>query len=469
MLDTEPPALLASCIPLFFLVTSGSLFSITLLLVLILCSALISGSEVAYFSLGPIEIKDMQDDEEGKVSKRVLSLLDKPRRLLATILIANNFINIAIVIVSDYLVRSWLGQDILNTIGMTLNEWMPFIGVDGWARAFNFSVTVIGVTFILVLFGEVAPKIYANIDNVKVARLMSRPLSFLNTVFGPLSSILVKWTMNIEERFSGNTNNSNHSIKEDLDKAIELTVSDSVNSEEEAEILKGIVKFGDVRVKQIMKSRVDVIAAEQGMNFRDLLEMIKEHGYSRIPVYEDDFDQVRGILYVKDLLGLSDEGKDYDWSPLVRDTVLYVPESKKIDELLREFQAKRMHLAIVVDEYGGSAGIITLEDIMEEVIGDIKDEFDEDDDVEYVKLDENNYIFEGKSLLNDVVKITSLSDDFFDEYKNEADSIAGLIIEVVGQIPKPDREIKIANATLKVISTTNKRIERVNLKLENDE
>jgi gliding motility-associated protein GldE len=296
---------------------------------------------------------------------------------------------------------------------------------------------------------------------------MSGPLVVMNGLFGPFSGILVNWSNRIERRFNSNTY-QNNSLKEDLDKAIDLTVSDSINAGQEAEILKGIVKFGDVRVKQIMKSRVDVVALDESSDFDEIMTIVKENGYSRLPVYKEDFDNIVGILYVKDLLGHTSEGKTFKWQKLVRDTVLYVPESKKIDDLLREFQLKRMHLAIVVDEYGGSGGIITLEDIMEEVIGDIKDEFDEGEDVDYVKLANNSYIFEGKTLLNDVIKIASLDNDVFNEYKGEADSLAGLVIEITGILPKVEKEIKLDKVTLKIVSTTLRRIERISLIVNED-
>lgn len=466
-MDSEPPELITlSFLPLFFMISSGDISAIFILIILIICSGLVSGSEVAYFSLGPIQIKDLEE-EDSKSSRRIMALLSDPKKLLATILIANNFINIAIVIVSDYLIGKLLGDTVLNAIGARFYEWMPIMQANTWSSLINFLITVLGVTFILVLFGEVAPKIYANMANMKMVRAMSLPLTVLNNLLSPFSNILVRWGTRIEDRV--NSNYQNNSIREDLDKAIDLTVSDSDQSGQEAEILKGIVKFGDVRVKQIMKSRVDVVGIESSENFSEVLKIVRDNGYSRLPVYEEDFDKVIGILYVKDLLGYTGEGKDFDWLKLIRDQVLYVPESKKIDDLLREFQLKRMHMAIVVDEYGGSCGIVTLEDIMEEVIGDIKDEFDEDEEVEYVKLDNQNFIFDGKMLLNDVLRITGLPSDIFDEIKGDSDSLAGLIIEKIGHLPKPETEVEIGNIKFTVISTTAKRIEKVNLRIESHE
>jgi len=328
-------------------------------------------------------------EEEDKASKRIVSLKEKPRTLLATILITNNLVNIAIVVVSDFLIKSMIGEDRLALIGQYFfDHGFSWLGTSTWiGQVFMFLLTVIGVTFILVLFGEIAPKLYATLNNLKFSRLMSGPLTVLNTIFGPFSRVLVNWSNKIENRITNSENYQSSTSKEDIDAAIDLTVnSDDESSEEEADMLKGIVKFGDVSTKQIMKTRVDVTAIDLNTPFNEVMDVIKATGYSRIPVFNEDFDTIEGILYVKDLIGMYAEKKDFEWNRLIRKSVLYVPESKKIDDLLKEFQMKRTHIAIVVDEYGGSAGIVTLEDVMEEVIGDIKDEFDEVEDVEFVKL-----------------------------------------------------------------------------------
>jgi len=279
-----------------------------------------------------------------------------------------------------------------------------------------------------------------------------------------LSRLLVSFSNSIERRLV--SNNLFVTSKEDLDKAIELTVNaeEGVQSGQEADILKGIVKFSDHQVKQIMKSRIDVVAIEIEENYSSLMTLVKNSGYSRIPVFEEDFDSIKGILYVKDLLGHTQEENDFKWQELIRDQVLYVPESKKIDELLKEFQSKRMHIAIIVDEYGGSAGIVTLEDIMEEVVGDIRDEFDEDQEVDYIQIGKDNYIFEGKTLLNDVCRIIGEDTSIFDEEKGEADSLAGLILEITGVIPKQEKEITVGKTLLKVISVNKRRIEKINVR-----
>jgi gliding motility-associated protein GldE len=449
----------------FVLLASGTVFSLLFLVVLIISSALISGSEIAFFSLSPNDMANLKS-EDLVSSKRIIALKEKPRTLLATVLIANNLVNIAIVVVSDYLIKELIGAEAEQQMGEWLyNLGLGFLGsAEFLAYGFNLFITIVVVTSILVLFGEIAPKIYANLHNMKFARMMSGPLTGLNIVFGPISRVLVKWSNKIENRIMHSNNYQSNTSREDIDAAIDLTVnSDDESSGEEADILKGIVKFGDVSTKQIMKSRVDVVGIDINMSFEEVMQVIKDSGFSRIPVFDKDFDSISGILYVKDLIGVYGEKKDFDWTSKVRTTVMYVPESKKIDDLLKEFQSKRTHIAIVVDEYGGSAGIVTLEDVMEEIIGDIKDEFDEEEEVNYVKLTEGNYIFEGKSLLNDVCRIIGVDTDYFDKMKGESDSLAGLIIEIVGAIPKVETEIEYEDVLLKIISVSRRRIEKVHL------
>ena len=293
---------------------------------------------------------------------------------------------------------------------------------------------------------------------------MAIPLAILERICSPFSSILVGLSNRLESKFSKGNNLSNTS-REDIDKAIELSVSDGQNANQEVDILKGIVKFGDVTAKQIMKSRVDVVALDEESDFAEVLDTVKSSGYSRIPVFKDDFDTVTGILYVKDLLGHTSESKDFEWKTLVRTSVLYVPESKKIDDLLREFQSKRTHIGIVVDEYGGSAGLITLEDVMEEVVGDIKDEFDDTEDIEYVQIGKDNYIFEGKSMINDVCRVIGKDTNFFDDIRGNADSLAGLILETTGIIPKVEKRIIYQDVEFGIVSVTKRRIEKINVKI----
>ena len=464
-METEPPNLLGFFVG-FLQVDWVFITYFLLLILLICCSGLISASEVAFFSLTPSRLRAIEE-EEGAIGQRIVQLRSHPKKLLATILIGNNFVNIAIVIVSKIILDQILNEQILTSIGWWLHEYV-FLGLfspDQLATAIDFFITVILVTFILLLFGEVGPKIYANVNNLKVARLMAMPLSFLGLLFTPVSSVLVRWGQNIERRIAANRNYQTGTSKEDLDAAIELTVSQNEEEPHEAELLKGIVKFGDMSARQVMRPRVDVVAVEKDIDFTSLLDIVKESGYSRLPVYEEDVDKILGILYVKDLIGLTNEGPDFKWNELIRTNMLYIPETKKIDDLLRDFQIKRLHMAIVVDEFGGTLGIVTLEDIMEEVIGEIKDEFDDDEDIEYIKLSEGNYIFDGKALLNDVCRIMGEKTSYFDDIKGNADSVGGLIIELMGMIPKPEKEIQIKELQLKVISSNSRRIEKVNIKV----
>ncbi len=440
------------------------------LLLLLVCSALISGSEVAFFSLTHNEIETFERDQKPS-SQRILDLKDRPRTLLATILISNNFINIAIVILSDYLIRTIFSESTFDAWGeetLYFFEW-EWISAHAVGTFYHFAITVIGVTFLLVLFGEVAPKIYAKFHNEHLSRMMSGPLKVLSRIFWPISYFLVHWSVRLEKRLLKRSSQHQAARKDDIDRAIELTVQREKSSQKEVDILKSIVKFSDVTVKQIMKSRLDVVAIDFNENFEDIFKMIRESGFSRIPVYNEDFDNITGILYVKDLLGhleYVDSMEDFEWQQLIHTDVMYVPESKKINELLKEFQDKRLHMAIVVDEYGGSSGIVTLEDVMEEVIGEIKDEFDQEEELEYVKLDDRNYIFEGKTLLNDVCRIMGLDTTTFDDIKGDADSIAGLMLEVLGYLPKAEQEISYKQYRFRVMDVSSRRIEKVKISID---
>ena len=469
MESAEPPdsSLYFLVLPFVLLQTSwtGLTVAIVLLILLLICSALISGSEVAYFSLVPSDLHHLA--QEGSVnSRRILHLKEKPRILLATILIGNNFVNIAIVILSDIVIGQLFGKDTFIYWAEHLSTWLILqdFSTTALSLAIEFSLTVVGATFLLVLFGEVAPKIYANINNLQMARIMATPLVILRSIFSPISNILVKWSNWFEQKL-GSDMHRNRSMKDDLDKAIELTVSHEMNSEKEIDILKSIVKFGEVTTKQIMRSRVDVIAIDIQSTFKEVMETVNASGYSRIPVYNEDFDDIKGILYVKDLLIYLDEKEDFDWQKLVRSDIKYVPEAKKIKELLTEFQLERTHMAIVVDEFGGSAGIVTLEDVMEEVIGDIRDEFDDAIEVDFEQLDAFNYVFEGKTLLNDMCRVMGIDTDTFDKIKGGSDSIAGLVLELMGRIPKRNTEFKYKAYRFKIISVNTKRIEKVQVTL----
>jgi gliding motility-associated protein GldE len=472
-LDTEPPlAVLAVYSEFLFVLTLSTVIPLTsiLLLVLLGCSALISGSEVAFFSLTPQDLEDLRS-EKTKLSHRIVALRGTPRRLLATILITNNLVNIAIVIVSAFLIGTIFPADVFASWARSLQELPILSSVADTviAEALNFILTVVIVTFLLVLFGEVAPKVYAKLNKMKLARFMAQPLNILIKVFSPISSVLVGWTQLVEKRLANRMNggSADAGIKDDIDKAIDLAMPGDANSRLEAGILKSIIKFNEVPVKQIMRSRVDVVALDDEVPFKELKKVVRAQGYSRMPVYHENLDSVLGILYVKDLIGYMDHEDDFKWQDLIRPQVLYVPESKKINELLKEFQSERMHMGIVVDEYGGTAGIVTLEDVMEEVIGEIKDEFDAGVEGEYRKIDQNTYLFDGKVMLNDVCRIIGVDSDNLDEARGDADSLAGLLLEFNGRMPERGEEFSIAGMSLTVIAVSPRRIEKVRVRINN--
>ncbi len=419
--------------------------SLLVMIVLLISSALISGSEVAFFSIDAKDRESLNAEKDPK-SLRVLDQLVKPKKLLATILIANNFINIAIVILSTYMIN--------NLVSFGPNE-----------EIMNFVVTVVVATFLILLVGEVIPKVYATNNSIKLAKFMASPLLIVGKVCSPLSNVLVRSTSFIDKRIkkSGTEISVN-----DLDHALEITDIEGV-TEEDKKILEGIVKFGETDVKQIMKSRVDVIAFDEANSFSELLPQIIENGYSRIPIFKESFDNVSGVLYVKDLLPHIDSG-EFDWRLLIRKP-FFVPESKKIDDLLRQFQESKVHMAIVVDEYGGTSGIVTLEDVIEEILGEISDEFD-DDDIVYSKIDENNYVFEGKISLVDMYKIMDIEGEIFEDEKGEADTLAGFLIEKSGKIMKKNERMKFGGYLFEVEAADKRRIKQVKVtrktELDND-
>lgn len=439
-----------------------------LLVFLLICSALISGSEIAFFSLGTQDLDTLRNDK-SRTAHRILQLRAGSRRLLATILITNNLVNIAIIILAAYLIaRIFPATTFLHWAEyLTRFSLMKSFAVSGLAHAFSFVLTVLIVSFLLVLFGEVAPRVYAKLNNVRLARLMAQPLQILVDLLSPLSGILVGWSRFIENRLHrlGNGKAADAAIKDDIDKAIDLAMPRDANSRLEAGILKSIIKFNDVPVKQIMRSRVDVIALDDHMPFTRLKEIVRAEGYSRMPVYHESLDNMLGILYVKDLIGNMDHGDEFHWQELVRSQVLYVPESKKINELLKEFQTEHMHMGIVVDEYGGTAGLVTLEDVMEEVIGEIKDEFDETVEGDYRKIDQSTYLFDGKVLLNDVCRIIGVDSGELDDIRGDADSLAGLILELSGKMPERGEEFNAAGLQFTVISVSSRRVEKIRVRL----
>ncbi|MBT8272309.1 MAG: gliding motility-associated protein GldE [Bacteroidia bacterium] len=410
-----------------------------LLVILLICSALISGAEVACFALTPIDL-DPNSENANKALNRVSKLLERPKKLLATILVANNFINIAIVILFAF-----LGESIFQSIE---------------AFGLRFLLEVVVVTFLILLFGEILPKIYASRNRVKFASFMAYPLIVLDVLISPLSLPMRKLTIMLHNKLG--RQKSSISVDQ-LSHALELT-SEEDTTQQEQKILQGIVSFGNTDTKQVMRPRIDIFALDINLSYEEILPAIIENGYSRIPVYEDNVDHVKGILYVKDLLPYIDR-KQFEWQSLLREP-FFVPENKKLDDLMAEFQDKKVHLAVVVDEYGGTSGLVSLEDVIEEIVGDISDEFD-DDDVIYSKLDDNNYVFEGKTPLKDFYRIIKVEDEsLFENVKGEAETIAGFVLEIARGFPRIDHEIIFKNYVFKVEALDRKRIKRLKITIK---
>lgn len=419
--------------------STGDIASIVILIILLLLSATISGSEAAFFSLSPSNKEDLAKNDERR-SKMVLKLLEHPRDLLATILIANNFVNVGIVILSSSVLNSILA-------GIAISSGM------------HFFIEVVLITLVLLLVGEVIPKIYATNNALGFSRATSIFLKNLNST-PPISwvrFVLVKGSGFIH-RMSGNT--KVNVTTDELEQAIALTRKEDIN-EEEHKILEGIVKFGSTQVRQIMRPRMDVYAVDKNTSFPNLLEMILDCGHSRIPVYEESFDQIIGILFIKDLLPYLGKEEFKDWNSLIRPP-FFVTEKRKIDDLLKDFQEKKVHMAIVVDEYGGTNGIVTLEDVLEEIVGDITDEFDEDELV-YTKIDENTYLFEGKTAIVDVVKVLGLVDKELLFENNAAETLGGLVVEIAGKIPRNNEYVELNGFKLIVESSDKKRVKMIKM------
>lgn len=429
-MDPEPPSLHF----LFLAIDIPVVFGFVLLFVLLCCSALISGAEVALFSLSRTDI-DNHPEAGSRQLKIILQLLERPKKLLATILVANNFINIAIVLLFAYL-GDFMFENITNP-------------------TLKFVLEVIVVTFLILLFGEILPKIYASRNNLKFAGIMAYPLKVLDVLLSPVSLPMRGITLGIHKKLG--KQKSNLSVDQ-LSQALELT-SHEDTSKEEKKILQGIVSFGNTDTKQAMRPRIDIFALNVEQKYTEIIPEIVENGYSRIPVYEENIDKIKGILYVKDLLPYIDR-KQFDWTSLLREP-FFVPENKKLDDLMAEFQEKKVHLAVVVDEYGGTSGLISLEDIIEEIVGDISDEFD-DEDINYSKLDDRNYVFEGKTALKDFYKVIKLEDDaIFEDEKGEAETVAGFVLEISGSFPKLQSKIFFRDYVFTIEAMDKKRIKRV--------
>ena len=429
-METEPPSTFLQFLTIDASIT-GVAF-IVVLIILLLLSALISGSEVAFFSLGAGELEELEED--APKHSRIKILLDKPEELLGTILISNNFVNVGIVILSTFL---------LNT----------FFSPELWSPLLTFIVEILAITGVLLLFGEILPKVYANTARLNFARFVVPFIFRLHKILKPISKRLSKTInrINIEGRTPSLS-------VDDLEQALELT-TDEHTTEDEQRILKGIVRFGSTTVKEVMTPRTSVIAIDIKAPFHDTLTHIVDKGYSRIPVYEEQLDQIKGLLYVKDLLPYVDASDNFRWQDLIR-TPFFVPESKKIDDLLKEFKQRRIHLAIVVDEFGGTSGVISLEDVLEEIVGEISDEFD-DDDLVYSKLDNHNYVFEAQTPLIDFCRVLDLPKDIFESVDGESDSLAGLVLELAGKFLEKNEEITYEAFTFKVESVDQRKLIRI--------
>jgi len=431
-LDPEPSLEIASQVDITLI------FGFIGIIILLFCSAIVSGAEVALFSLSQKDLDDTIQKNHSK-GKIIASLLEKPKKLLATLLVANNFINIAVVILF-----SFVGKNLFAAIQ---------------SPVLKFITEVILVTFLLLLFGEVLPKVYASRNNIKFAQLIAYPISGLDKILSPVSMPMRSITLYLQNKLG--KQKSNFSIDQ-LSQALELTDTGETSTEEQ-KILEGIVSFGNTDTKQVMSPRIDIFALEITETFVAIYPKIIEKGFSRIPVYRDNIDQIEGVLFVKDLLPYINDS-EFDWTTLLREP-FFVPENKKLDNLLKDFQSLKSHLAIVVDEYGGTSGLVSLEDVIEEIVGEISDEYD-DTPVNFSKIDDKNYIFEGKINLKDFYRIVDVDEDLFEERKGEAETLAGFILEILGNFPKKGHKIVFENCTFVIESADQKRVKQIKVTIE---
>ena len=439
-LDDPSPAVLLtylSDLPISFFVING-----LGILSLLLISGLVSGSEVAFFSLSHEQITSSKNSEIKK-DQIIHRLVINPKRLLATILILNNLVNIFIVTISTF--ATW------RIVGSKDSQGLVIV------------ILTVSITVLIIFFGEIVPKVYANHNNLSFARLTVPMLAVADKVLRPISWFLLTISNVIEKRIQ--RKGYNLSVDE-IHQALEITADKEV-TEEEKDMLKGIVNFSTLSVKQVMKSRIDITAMDIETNFHDLMDQINKTGYSRIPVFTETIDKIEGILYIKDLLPHLEMDEDFKWQTLLRPG-FFIPESKKIDDLFKDFQEKHVHMAIVVDEYGGTSGLITLEDVIEEIVGEINDEFDEDNDIAYNKLDNNTFVFEGKTSLNDFCKITSQDIQAFDTIKSESESLGGLLLEINNKLPNAGEKIRFKNFLFTIVAVDQKRIKRVRVFISPD-
>ncbi|MDQ3140675.1 MAG: gliding motility-associated protein GldE [Bacteroidota bacterium] len=464
-MDTEPPSSFLIHDGLFLLMAfDGNMIGLIVLIILLLCSGLFSGSEIAMFSLAPYEIDEIKE-EKSNAAKALIWFKDHPKRLLSCLLICTTFINIAIALVTERLLSTWIpittyqsfSQNLLNSLA-----WVS-ISFEKLAYVFHFSFALFVSTSLILLFGETTPKFYGQIKSRKLALLMAVPLKIFDLLLRPLILFLVTITTRVEKRLLEKKVGSQATSKKDWDAAIDLAVNQEHEGGQQAEMLKGIINFNDVSTKQVMTPRTQVYAVDFSFNYKELLNIVRESGFSRLPVFNENFDQITGILYVKDLIAHLDEEDSFEWQSLIRTNLLYVPESRKINELLNDFQEKHVHMSFVVDEYGGISGIVTLEDIMEEIVGEINDEFDDQHELNYTRLDQNNYLFDAKTLINDMCRVLGIDIFVFDQARGNSDSIAGLLLENNGEMPRKDQEISICGYNFKVVSLTKKRIEQVKI------
>ena len=441
-MDPDPLSLLLN----FIAVDSGFAFKIAFLFILLSFSALISGAEVAFFGLSQTDVNEIEEKKTAK-GKIIVALLDRPKKLLATILIANNAINIGVVL-------------LFNNIGDTIFADITYV-ILGLVPV-RFLLEVVVVTFLILMFGEILPKVYANRNRFTFAFFMAFPLKVLDFLFSPLSLPMRSATIFLYNKLGKQKSNLNVGH---LSQALELT-SEGDTTVEEQKILEGIVSFGNTDTKQVMRPRIDIFALNEEMKFLEVLAEIKTHGYSRIPVFSQNMDNVLGVLYVKDLLPYIDR-KTFNWLSLIREPY-FVPENKKLDNLLLDFQTKKNHLAIVVDEYGGTSGIVTLEDIIEEIVGDISDEFD-DEDLIFSKLDDFNFVFDGKTALKDFYRVAKIEDeDDFEEKKGESETVAGFVLEMAGSFPKRGEVVMFKEYQFIVESLDKKRLKQIKITLPHE-
>lgn len=437
-MEAEPPSSLL--ILLQTTNTTSVIFGIIALVILLMLSALMSGSEVAFFSLKKKDIEEAKEEKASKIDL-IQKLLRNKKKLLANILIANNFVNIGIVLLSAYLSS--------NLVHPYL-EGINFLGID-----VKVIFDVVIITFILLLFGEIIPKIYSAQNPLSFSQLTAPALNFTDLLARPIAWPMMRLSDVLEKKLK-----PNQTISVDhLTQALELTSEDETTTNEEQKILEGIVNFGNTETRQIMTPRVDMFSLRLETEFHKVIALVSDKGFSRVPVYDDNIDEIRGVLYAKDLLPFLNQ-ENHDWVQLLRKP-FFVPENKKLDDLLDDFQNRKIHMAIVVDEYGGTSGIVSLEDVLEEIVGDISDEFD-DEQVFYSKLDNDNYLFEGKTSLKDFYRLMDVEEeDLFEENKGEAETLAGFVLEIAGETPNRRQKISFENYVFLIESIDKKRIKRI--------